>query len=499
MAAVMVAGALALSSAACTKRTSARRGPRLVLLYATCSLNKDFLAPYSSSVRYTPHLAQFARQGRVFLRHQTEAGMSGPDFAALLTGTQADRHGVFVHPARLADTSTLITEVFARAGYGTFFWDGHPIATAELGYARGVIPGRVRQALLEAQDPAFVRLLEHLRRAPDSRAFVATLFTVTHAAYGLDRVSSFCERHPEACSGLSTAEILRWGELYHTHRLALERNYYETARRLHLAPRDRQRMATAIDAIYASRVEYLDELFGAVVAAIDAAGLADDSLIVFTADHGEMLYRANAPFKWMHGFMLTPDDLSPPLIMRGPGFAPGTYEGVTRSIDVAPTLAALAGIALPTGAMDGVDLTPALHGTSAPPDLTAFSHTMLVPHAVYERSQRFTLFRGLFRELDAPGMWVAARRGDLFYRMRTRLGQDLAPELFDLRTDPGLTRDLFDAKSQRDGGMAASLRTYKERLIEAYKQDVAGHATLSEAEQQERLRSLGYIEGPVDK
>jgi arylsulfatase A-like enzyme len=185
--------------------------------------------------------------------------------------------------------------------------------------------------------------------------------------------------------------------------------------------------------------------------------------------------------------------------VRGAGLAPGAYEGVTRSIDVAPTLAGLAGIALPTRAMSGVDLTPALLGTSAPPELTAFSHTMLVPHAVYERSQAFTLFRGLFRELDAPGMWVAARRGDLFYRMRTLLGRDLAPELFDLGTDPGLTRDLFDAKSQRDGGMAASLRAYKQGLIEAYERNVAGHGTLSEAEQQERLRSLGYIEGPVDK
>jgi arylsulfatase A-like enzyme len=473
------------------------RSPRLVVLYATCSLNKDFLAPYSPSVRYTPHIARFAAQGRVFLRHQVEAGVSGPDYAALLTGTQVDRHGVFVHPAPLANTGAIIAEVFTRGGYGTFWWDGHPIATAELGYARGVIPGRVRPVMLEAQDPGFLRLLDVLRRQPNQRAFVATSFTVTHSAYGLDRVASFCKRYPDACSGHSTAEVLRWGELYHANRLALERNYEETARRLRLTPRDREQLAAAIAVIYASRVAYLDELFGAVVAAIDAAGLADDSLIVFTADHGEMLYRASAPLKWTHGFMLTPDDLSPPLIMRGAGLAPGVYEGVSRSIDVFPTVASLCGLRLPAGTVDGVDLSPTLRGASAPPELTAFSHTMLVPHAVYERSASFTLFRSLFRELDAHGMWVAAR-GDLFYRLRSRLGRDLPPELYDLKTDPGLTQDLFDARNQRDADMVADLRAYKQRLVDAYSRGVSGRASLSDAEQQERLRSLGYIEGQAE-
>jgi hypothetical protein len=124
---------------------------------------------------------------------------------------------------------------------------------------------------------------------------------------------------------------------------------------------------------------------------------------------------------------------------------------------------------------------------------------MLVPHAVYERSARFTLFHGLFRELDASGMWVAARRGDLFFRVRSRLGRELPPELYDLKTDPGLAHDHFDSKSRRDAGVSTELRAYKQRLLDAYKQGVSGHSALSEAEQQERLRSLGYIEGPADK
>src|SRR4029434_9290314 len=40
--------------------------PRLVLLYATCTLNRDHVAPYGKDARYTPHLSAFARESVVF-------------------------------------------------------------------------------------------------------------------------------------------------------------------------------------------------------------------------------------------------------------------------------------------------------------------------------------------------------------------------------------------------------------------------------------------------
>ena len=55
--------------------------PRLVLLYATCTLAKDFLSPYDDAVSWTPEIGRFAGRGVVFRRHQTEAGLSGVAFA----------------------------------------------------------------------------------------------------------------------------------------------------------------------------------------------------------------------------------------------------------------------------------------------------------------------------------------------------------------------------------------------------------------------------------
>jgi hypothetical protein len=82
--------------------------PRLVVLYATCTLSRHYLGPYNPDVSFTPALDAFAEEGTVFSRHQTESGQSGVAFASLFSGTQADRHGVYRHPWWLDDESFLI-------------------------------------------------------------------------------------------------------------------------------------------------------------------------------------------------------------------------------------------------------------------------------------------------------------------------------------------------------------------------------------------------------
>ena len=96
-----VLAAIALVCLACAPERPSRIYPRLVVLYATCTLNKQFLQPYDADVDYTPHLAAFGRQSLVFPRHKTESGQSGLDFASLFSGSQADRHQVYSHPARI--------------------------------------------------------------------------------------------------------------------------------------------------------------------------------------------------------------------------------------------------------------------------------------------------------------------------------------------------------------------------------------------------------------
>ena len=91
---------------------------------------RDFLGAYRTEVSSTPRLAAFAREGVVMRAHVTETAQSGVAYAALLTGTQADRHGIYYHPNTLAEDNLTLAECFAAAGYETWFWSGHPMASA---------------------------------------------------------------------------------------------------------------------------------------------------------------------------------------------------------------------------------------------------------------------------------------------------------------------------------------------------------------------------------
>ena len=85
--------------------------------------------------------------------------------------------------------------------------------------------------------------------------------------------------------------------------------------------------------------------------------------------------------RWTHGFILSADDIVVPLIVRGPGVPPRRIDAVTRSIDVFPTIAGLAGLPLPPGSVQGTDLSAALRGTAPMPPLLAFSTPRCCPTA----------------------------------------------------------------------------------------------------------------------
>ena len=89
--------------------------------------------------------------------------------------------------------------------------------------------------------------------------------------------------------------------------------------------------AQVLQLYYRVSVGLLDHCFGRLVDTIRAAGLIEDSLIAFTSDHGETLYRDSALFKWTHGGEVAPEAIQVPLLLRLPGPHPraGAYEGVS--------------------------------------------------------------------------------------------------------------------------------------------------------------------------
>jgi len=428
--------------------------PRLVLLVAACTVNKNYLSPYNRGISFTPHLAELARDGLVFERHITETGQSGPAYASIFSGSQADVHGSFRNHEKISDDLYLIGEAFRDGGFEPFYFAGHPMASPKLNYAQGVPGVNVvdGNAGLTGGTPEFRALLRELREDPERRAFVYTSFTVSHHPYPLVQLSEFLAEHPEEANGLTEAEIRSCHDVFEENHLELQWNFAETAIALGLKESELARFVAAIEVAYKSRIWFLDKKVGAIIEQVRQHGLIDESLIVFTADHGEMLYRDNALFKWEHGQILAPEVLEVPLILRGPtlGGVAGRYEGVTRSIDVYPTLVGLTGLLSDLGdTVYGVDLTRWIRDGGETLDLGALSHTTVAGRMRLEIGQGWKLLRKYYPRADPNLMWAAVRRGDRVFKLRPSAEGAWRVEAFDLAQDPEERVDIFDPDRAR--------------------------------------------------
>lgn len=471
-------------------------GPRLAVVYVPCTVNASRLAPYTEEAFYTPHLKSFAAQAKVFERHQAEAGQSGIAYAAILSGTQADKHQIFAHPRKIRGEVELLTESFAAAGWDVHAFTTQGMAGTRLGYWQGVPPlNRHRRPVPTGTDKRVSKILDRVVADPDYRALVVVSYTASHWPYQ-NLLDDLREHHPtetaQALEGLSPKDI-EWA--YRTYFApGLRMDFPNARRRLDLDDVAVAKLARVLDWIYASNLRHVDELFGGMVAAIDERGLAAESVVVFTADHGEVLYRDNATFLWSHGFQLAPEVLRVPLLIRAPGVAPGRVASVTRSFDLLPTLGGLLGVAVSQD-VSGIDLSDALRGqTPFPPDLLAFSHTSMVRDDKVAKAQKnWELFATLHPSSSVEDIWVSVRDHDMVFQWRHAGEGAFVVEAFDLSMDPEQRVNIFDPDRPVHARRLEQLQAYKQKLVAVFHGTQVPAAPITDR-QIDKLRALGYVQ-----
>jgi arylsulfatase A-like enzyme len=487
---------LMVSSGACNPVSEpVFKQPRLVILYTSCTVNRTYTAAYDPTVSFTPNLKAFAERAAVFEKHHTESGQSGIAFASLFSGSQAPVHGVFKHPRKLQPQLVVVPEIFTAGGYDAHSWLVQKMASSRLGYGQGVEPAQqYLDGPLVAESLPFKAIVQRLKTDPDYRAFVVTNFTVTHAPYQGTLLDEFCEEYPVECSQRgSDDELAQHKRLSKDFHREISVNFDAAVEDLGFSDKDIERYTALNELLYKSDMYRLDKMFGGVVRAVQEAGLFDDALIVFSADHGEVLRRDNAFFFWTHGYQLAPEVINIPLLMSGPnaGIPAGRYDGVSRSIDVMPTLAGLAGLPLPEDYVGrGEDLSRPLRGLSRAPDLIAFSHSALLYAPL--RAARMPLMSSLFPAPDPEFMWVSARKGDFYYKLRRRADDTWYRSVYDITHDPEERHDLFDPADVEQRKTLELLDQYKEETREAAYTTQAGSLPRDEAIRM--LRSMGYID-----
>jgi choline-sulfatase len=157
-------------------------------------------------------------------------------------------------------------------------------------------------------------------------------------------------------------------------------------------------------AFYHANLMQVDDCIGQVLAALEKQGLADDTIVVYTSDHGEMLGEHGL---WQK-FVFYEDSVRVPLTVRVPGVGAGVCRNHVSHVDLFPTLTELCGIKTPAK-LDGASLVPMLQAPAKAMDRTVFSEFAL----------------------HQPGRKWMVRQGHHKYTKYSDM-----EELFDLASDP---------------------------------------------------------------
>ena len=107
---------------------------------------------------------------------------------------------------------------------------------------------------------------------------------------------------------------------------------------------------------YYATVTYMDEQVGRIVDELEAQGLRDETVIVFTSDHG---YHLGEHHFWQKS-NLHEEALRVPLIISAPGYLGGRSEAIVELMDIYPTVAELTGLSIPDS-VQGESLVPILN------------------------------------------------------------------------------------------------------------------------------------------
>ncbi len=194
-------------------------------------------------------------------------------------------------------------------------------------------------------------------------------------------------------------------------------------------------------AVYAGMVETMDNAVGVVLEALETAGVADNTLVIFMSDNGGLSTSeghptSNLPFRAGKGWLYE-GGIREPMIIRWPGVTPAgsVSDEPVISMDFYPTILEAAGLEQrPEQHLDGLSLAPVLKGRSLERDALFFHY----PH--------------YGNQGGSPGS--AVRMGD--YKL-IRFFEDGHEELYDLSNDVSEKTDIVNTEEDKARTMSSML------------------------------------------
>ncbi|HEY3325336.1 MAG TPA: sulfatase [Planctomycetota bacterium] len=389
---------LSLLVVSCVLSAGEGRKPNLVYVFADQWRAQATGFAGDKNVR-TPVLDKLATQSVRFANAVSTCPVCSPYRGSLLTGQYAHTHGVFLNDVCLSNKAVSIAQAYAKAGYSTGYigkWhvDGHGRST--------FIPRERRQGF------DFWKVLECTHSYNKSPYYADENARLVWEGYDAAAQTREAQSYIREHAGKEPfALFLSWGPPHNPYETAPEkfRAMYKPEA-LELRPNVQGGDKVRADlAGYYAHCSALDECLGWIWETLRECKIEDDTIFVFTSDHGDMLgsqgeKRKQRPYD---------EAILVPFVIHWSKLTKEARVIATpiATPDIMPTLLGLCGIDIPAS-VEGTDFSGHLKGGPAPTDGAALI-ACYTPFGEWTRAAGGREYRGLrterytyVRTLDGP-------------------------------------------------------------------------------------------------
>ncbi len=441
--------------------TSAATGVNVVFVLID-ALRADHLSCYGYTRETSPNIDQLAADSTLFENHKSQSGLTVISMTSIFSSRYTLETGL---GSRRGDGGPTLAEVMQAAGYYTAGVQTNAWLGRRRGFTRGfkeyhmlsAKPAQkalqpnawvedVKENIFYAESDTTADLCEGIIASQrDAPLFLYVHLMDVHGPYiPPERFQVFCKKRYSLSKAIGlSGEWVRLAEK--------------------VSPKAAMPLRSEIIGLYDGGILYADEAVGRIVKSLRENGLYDHTVIVLAADHGEAFLEHG---RVQHANSVFDEILHTPFLLKIPGRAPGRYPGLTRNVDIAPTIFDAAGISLDWKDRDGISLLGVLDSGGG----------------ISETVARMKVKMGS----KGYGYFGALQKGSLKYIFGQTPWQPFRERFFDLARDPGEQNDLAASRKEDVARFAEELATKRGTT------QVRPEVKMDE-DTRRRLKALGYL------
>ncbi len=435
----LIAVFLLIAGYSCTaaKKPYRNSAPNVILI-SVDTLRADHLSLYGYDKIETPNIDALASDGVYFLKAYSHAPLTLPSHISILTGTYPNFHGVrdngvFTAPEEL----NTMAEILKAAGYDTAAFVSALVMDSSFGIDQG----------FDIYD-------DNLDEEPKKKAILNYEFRNAESIIG--RAVEWIEGR----TGSSSPPFFAFVHLFDPHFV------YEPPEPFY---------SIYSDNLYDGEIAYTDSQIGVLIAKLKELSLYDNTLIIFTSDHGESLGEHGEN---THAIFLYNSTIWVPLVMKLPGgkYARKSVKNMVRHIDILPTMLDILDLGEGVGEkmksdIQGVSLLGAMRGDDEDLRLLSYAESHY-PMSHYGWARPESIRSDEYEYINLPKR-----------------------EFYDLKNDPMELNNIYEIQNELALKYARKLedikRVSRKGGVASVRRDKDGEILL-------KLVSLGYIHGDVE-